>query len=288
MTTDVSEEKKNEFYQKLEKMLDERTKTPSLPYKLIPQKTSRYDSKMFGEPYLPPGFEYPLTVVPSVPSGGAGSQPPAADSEDKPLPLVFLGQLNFETLPHVPDFPTAGILQVYIDPRRDVYGINFDDQTLQTTWRMIYHPTIEHDETKLQQPPTTFAEGYMPGDVECLIAPESVVEERLSTYDYRFSTLWEETVQQEAIELGIEQWDCYDRLNPNEISLKHKIGGYPGFTQEDPRHQERYSEFDVLLWQSNSDDTLMWGDMGVANFFIRREDLVACRFDRVLYNWDCS
>lgn len=32
----------------------------------------------------------------------------------------------------------------------------------------------------------------------------------------------------------------------------------------------------------------MWGDMGVANFFIRREDLLRRDFSRVWYTWDCS
>ncbi|WP_454956103.1 DUF1963 domain-containing protein [Capnocytophaga gingivalis] len=26
----------------------------------------------------------------------------------------------------------------------------------------------------------------------------------------------------------------------------------------------------------------------MANFFINREDLAHCKFDDVLYNWDCS
>ena len=38
----------------------------------------------------------------------------------------------------------------------------------------------------------------------------------------------------------------------------------------------------------NSDgDYIMWGTMGVANFFIRKEDLEKENFEEVLYNWDC-
>ncbi len=33
---------------------------------------------------------------------------------------------------------------------------------------------------------------------------------------------------------------------------------------------------------------IMWGDAGVANFFIEEEDLKNKRFDRVMYNWDCG
>jgi len=31
----------------------------------------------------------------------------------------------------------------------------------------------------------------------------------------------------------------------------------------------------------------MWGDAGVANFFINSADLINKDFSRVMYNWDC-
>ena len=67
----------------------------------------------------------------------------------------------------------------------------------------------------------------------------------------------------------------------------HKLGGYAFFTQCDPRDPAVPMQ---LLFQMDSDNDIntMWGDMGIANFFIRPEDLQALRFDRVLYNWDCA
>ena len=38
---------------------------------------------------------------------------------------------------------------------------------------------------------------------------------------------------------------------------------------------------------SDLDNDIMWGDMGIANFFITPEDLAAENFDNVLYTWDC-
>jgi uncharacterized protein YwqG len=32
----------------------------------------------------------------------------------------------------------------------------------------------------------------------------------------------------------------------------------------------------------------MFGDVGVANFFITEEDLKKKDFSKVIYNWDCS
>ena len=71
----------------------------------------------------------------------------------------------------------------------------------------------------------------------------------------------------------------------------HKIGGYPYFIEYDPREENAPHTF--LLLQIDIDniegEEICWGNLGgVANFFISPEDLVACQFDNVLYNWDCS
>ena len=64
--------------------------------------------------------------------------------------------------------------------------------------------------------------------------------------------------------------------------------GYPYFTQEDPRYNKKFAEYDTLLLQIDSEgEYVMWGDAGVGNFFIRRQDLVDKNFSDVLYNWDC-
>lgn len=51
-------------------------------------------------------------------------------------------------------------------------------------------------------------------------------------------------------------------------------------------------KYDVLLFQLNSGgtcgDEIMWGDCGIANFFISAADLAACDFSRVMYTWDCG
>ena len=73
----------------------------------------------------------------------------------------------------------------------------------------------------------------------------------------------------------------------------HQLGGYPYFTQNDPREENpEYKDFDTLLFQLDSDfsgkkDLVLWGDSGIANFFINREALKRRDFSQVLYNWDC-
>ena len=93
--------------------------------------------------------------------------------------------------------------------------------------------------------------------------------------------------------LVAERLRDYDvTYQPGWISSYHQLGGYPYFTQSDPRPGQ-YEDLDVLLFQLDSDgnkevgDLVLWGDCGVANFFISREALKRRDFSRVCYNWDC-
>ncbi len=44
----------------------------------------------------------------------------------------------------------------------------------------------------------------------------------------------------------------------------------------------------ILLLQIVTDDNIMRGDCGVANFFIHPQDLAKKDFSKVMYNWNCS
>ncbi len=83
----------------------------------------------------------------------------------------------------------------------------------------------------------------------------------------------------------------YDELS----NVGHWILGYPYFTQYDPREhtdQETSTYYDTLVLQIDSEmlegkDYILWGDCGVANFFINGEALKNKDFSKVIYNWDC-
>lgn len=94
--------------------------------------------------------------------------------------------------------------------------------------------------------------------------------------------------------LVVERLRDYDATyQPGWQPAYHQLGGYPYFTQEDPRNGTEYEDLDVLLFQLDTDggkevgDLVMWGDSGVCNFFISREALKRRDFSRVCYNWDC-
>ena len=58
---------------------------------------------------------------------------------------------------------------------------------------------------------------------------------------------------------------------------QHQIGGYPNFSVYDIRNED-----EVLLLQIVSDEDIAWGDSGIANFFIKPEDLKKRDFSNIL------
>lgn len=75
-----------------------------------------------------------------------------------------------------------------------------------------------------------------------------------------------------------------------ELSNHNHLLGTPNFTQTDPRPDDSAH---VLLFQlaSTFDDddlnSVLWGDMGIGQFFIAREDLQNRRFEKAWLHWDC-
>ncbi len=239
----------------------EKTKKPSLKIRGKNRKTMPLDSKFGGNPYWLKGDEYP--------------------TDGKGAPLRFLAQINFgEIKESIPDFPTEGILQFFVADD-DLYGLNFEDYLKQDTFRVIYHETIETDSSKWMIEFPVFKGSDFPIGKECALTFE-VSEEMVSVNDFRFSKLT-------GLNTVLDDENIMEKFFDLVSGQGSKIGGYPFFTQGDPRDIGDYSTYDTLLLQIDSDYELdiMWGDVGVANFFIAREDLKKRDFSKVLYYWDC-
>jgi uncharacterized protein YwqG len=236
-----------------------------------PQLTA-WQSKIGGTPYLPQGFAYPL---------GAEGQP-----------LQFLAQLNFTEIPPLPKFPTSGILQFYISPDEDLYGANFDELEERENFRVLYFAEVLSDASQLV---TDFS--FLPEFDNSPLAGAAALTftpawAPISGGDYRF----EESLGEIFAEVDDDElrWEYHEKVGNAE---GHHLGGYPGFTQEDPRvYQEEYRIYDCLLLQFDSEHAtgetggevdLMWGDSGIANFFITSAALEKLDFSEVLFNWDC-
>ena len=265
----------NEIWQK--------TVLPCINLKPVRKKVGIFDSKLGGTPYLPPKFDYPYNT----------------DPESDKRPLKLLAQLNFSQLPRLEGYPADGILQFYIanEVKSDMYGLNLANQTEQSAWRVIYHKDIITDESKLQNPPPLESgdDVYFPFDGEFGLEAEKAAQP-ITCSDFRWQDFIENTLEPtklcESLKERCNEDDIEDLLREASCEFGFRIGGYPSFTQEDPRsYGENTNHTSLLLqldsWSDKDEHGIMFGDSGVANWFITPEALENCDFSGVLYNWDC-
>ena len=189
--------------------------------------------------------------------GGKPYWPKDAEYPD----MIFIAQINLEEVPETETLPKKGMLQFFVS-NESAYGL-FDGAD---GYKVVYHENIGESKDICVRD-----EEYTP-----VIKPGIMnfrkEKEVMSWADRDFPHI------PEAIEDSIYSSDDYDGSGD-------KILGYPHFTQDDPR--ENGSDYDTLLLQIDTSDFIMWGDDGVANFFINGEDLRNGDFSDVLYNWDC-
>lgn len=247
------------------------------------------ESKFGGFPFVPLGG--------AIPTNAEGSQ------------LALLAQINCAQLPENNMYPSDGWLQVWC-LEDEMYGFCSDTIQPETNQKVLYIPAGTQGE-----PLERVVAMYQPyTNEEC---PLWFVDEqgaiwgmRLSfthgqqgiTYsDGRFRDLfldrWNKRYPEQAVE---NFYDLPDEIFENMVDshdgpdCAHQLGGYPYFTQYDPRYEfdsAELAKYTEVLFQIDSQfDTkwdLCWGDAGVRNLFISRENLEALDFSDVLYNFDC-
>lgn len=224
--------------------------------------------------------------------------------------------------------PKSGMLQFFLDALNDDYvygmemtdydpekGVDFrrgaDGKLLQDGFRVVYHPhidpTVTVEAVKAIGMPyvSDGTEYYAPLDAEYAVTLEPKIC-YMTPWDIQFGR----TILQAAKEAGVplkEEKGMFFQLSDalrnrldqlygsDDDGFGHWMLGYPSFTQDDPRRfQESLNKYDVQLFQMDSEYRkeenvdIMWGDMGVANFFIAKEDLANGDFSDILYSWDCT
>ena len=221
-------------------------------------------------------------------------------------PLYLLAQINFSDVPSLPDYPERGLLQIFVQGD-DLVGCDFnaEQKNWRIVWRDFFSEGLAMTETELREMGVksnadTDDDGdtYLPFQKEYALSFEktlSIIDPSNDDFD--------DHVKQVAKELGFPifeesslDWfeeDDYNEFYSDDSIPRHQIGGYPFFTQGDAR-----PEGNVLLFQMDSeigkgedgkskDWEILWGDCGIANFFISLADLRARNFTNVHYNWDC-
>ena len=256
---------------------------------IYPEKSvnlSIFDSKFGGIPYLPKNFEVPY------------------GTSDDNGQLALLAQINCTDLPENNLYPKTGILQFWIG-RDDLMGLEDD-------YKVVYFENIDNTITseevltKYKPLDPEDYDQYSPFDptnAEFGLTFEKGIS-TITVADYRFEDIVINAIRELYPDEKVSNLYCdldndvYEYFYDSLKGLSHAIGGYPNFTQWDPRGYNseagEQSPYDIMLlqveteWEKDSDVEIMWGDSGVGNFFISEENLKNLNFDDVLFNWDCS
>lgn len=242
-------------------------------------------SKVGGKPYLPKGQ----------------SLPKSSDGKD----MFLLAQVNFAEVPATANFPSEGILQFFINSD-DVFGAGFGgpggtmDLMSQKNFRILFHPNVTSEPADFVYPPKDAGDTLLPIDPK--IAAKMTFRkttETVSSQDFEFSQIlgmefhdWVEALEKKHGIVDRLKADAFEDAVTEAMGAHEftdKLGGYPSFTQEDPRPAGSPLR---LLFQLDSQThhgvNVMWGDAGIAGFFIDPADLAKKDFSKVMYSWDCS
>ena len=281
----------NEDIKKVVLDILEKNKKPMIKISLSDDKPNLFQSKFGGVPYLPKDVE--------VPKNKENEQ------------LTLLAQINIEELPKNNIYPMEeGMLQFWI-LNDDVLGLDYDTH-LGDGFKVVYYKEIDKNVTEEEilekYNPYKDEDSYFPIEGEFSLNFKltdgyfsdsnddfsEIVDREMKKFHIENKEKYKEILKAYDDKEYLSYWDIWDILEEDkEIGKKlfdagHKIGGFPNFTQSDIRE---VGDYEILLLQIDSEGTekneIIWGDCGIANFFIREKDLKELNFDKVIYNWDC-
>lgn len=239
---------------------------------VIPCKgaTTLTTSKFGGTPYLPKAYVYPK------------------DTEGTPMRL--LAQINFSELPHIESFPEKGLLQIFVSPNILYIEEKRYKDIFQQYFKVRYFAnpkaTFEVGNSETALVPGIYSSGFP--ITEELALHFNLNNEPISALDYRLIELIGQDFSDNQSNLT-ERHPIEDTYMQYYLGAGHKVGGYPYFIDKDVRAETPFlKKYDTLLLQIDSNDTLgiMWGDSGVANFFISEENLRNRDFSDILFHWE--
>lgn len=201
--------------------------------------------------------------------------------------MIMLAQINFEKV-KIDDelLPKKGILQFFISTENG-YGL-FGKKG----YEVCYHNKIDSNITKEDilklGIKTSYEVNDFPIEKELALKFDKSIETLApSVEEEKFDKLFKKIAKDKFNKNIIEPiYKVLDDNTYNKLCDKvtgSKMLGYPYFTQSEPA----FVKENILLLQIDSGNGIVWGDFGVANFFISEQDLKNEDFTNVLYNWDC-
>ncbi|MFT3860796.1 YwqG family protein [Micropruina sp.] len=256
----------------------ELTQQPVVRLEEAPGDTHAYATNLGGPFYAPPGFDWPRTALGQL--------------------MLPLAQLNFAELPRLPGFPDSGMLQFFIADE-DSYGMDLDNLTSQTGFRVIYHREVGEITLPNPVPVASDAEGLpFPDALRLVATPASMV---MPASDWRCTDAVAASWRRHLGHLGEPSAEVvrglvdavaeagYSGSDDRLLVGGHQMGGYPQFTQEDPREgAPQLRGHTTVLLLLDSTGSVNWGDAGVGCFLIEPQRLANRDFSNVMYSWDCG
>ena len=259
---------------------------PAVRFDSVNRKHAILDHKIGGPYYIPNVNKIPKNLQ----TGGD---------------LFLLAQINFAQVQKLPDFPTDGLLQIFMDPNPHTFR-QFAHPTQQISWRVRFIPQTPSyaDLSNLNQhmPATPSGITTLPFDTmrTLPLVPQDMMQDTpLEDFPYESMIMRycsdlmpqdsfspQATVFNDAKRVA---WDIMRhefRLGKMNDTLI-QIGGNPTFYRPDPRPVDpRFPGIrtpNVLLLQLPCFDGFNWGDSkDIVHFFIPRKDLRERNFNNVM------
>ncbi|KAK2940267.1 putative protein of unknown function (DUF1963) [Blattamonas nauphoetae] len=207
--------------------------------------------------------------------------------------LTLLAQLNFAELPHLPHFPSEGILQFFcLDD--DFTGVDYDNPTQQSKFRVFPFTTL----SSIGRPSSTDGRAdlsiYWPFRKQEYRLTGTLRDSLPNILHFQFQLILDAFVENCAdagqnftsddVDAMVDDYCVY-------IASKrcHTIGGYTNFVEADPRmYNSKFEPYTVNLLQIGSVGDIYVSECGIASFLIKPDKLDAKDFTDVLYIIDSS
>lgn len=213
-----------------------------------------------GLPDVGPGFRWPR-------DGGA--------------PLSLLLQLDLAELAPCPAatvLPPSGLLSFFYDMVNQPWGHRPSERR---RWRVLHTPG-DVSLRRVERPPSGLTEAAQLGPVTLAALPTLTLPDHLPVDGAELADL---------VDAGLDPVHVYeDHIVLPDAFPTHQVLGHPRLIQDDPYGVACACVSPwVSLLQLDSDVALgtMFGDVGKLHWFVRLEDLLTRRFDRVALELQC-
>ena len=261
-------------------------------------------SKIGGDPYLPAEFEWPRYSTPAT------EQDAAVDN----APLTFVAQIDcgevYEALGEETLLPHSGMLWFFYEMSDQRWGFSPADEGC----ARVMYADIPFDQLIPTPPPEDLEEEYRFTPYALTFKKETSLPDYEEACDYpnfpEDGDDWDDYDEAKFEYLGVDYDEDEDYTMVNRLfGYANLIQGsmteqceltstgiytgrkWPEMTEKEMQAlKERAAEWQLLLQvaYSETDDARMFGDCGNLYFYIRKEDLSACRFDKVWLVLQCG